>query len=114
MAIFDKREIWFDAKVLVNAVASSLRMAGSIGLPPLRPTALRFYPAEEAVEFRYEKEPIAVRITAAESGSFLVSYCVRERIPLPRLAAKKIRVEAGSIILSFETHYNGAMLSGAR
>jgi hypothetical protein len=33
----------------------------------------------------------------------LVSYCVRSRIPIPRLADKVVRVRGNSVVLSFNT-----------
>jgi hypothetical protein len=81
-----------------------LNAVGSIGLPPLRPVALRFSPQEEWIEFQYEKqEPI--QVPAAKVGAFLVSYCVRARIPLPRNSDKEIKMAANSIILSVTTFY---------
>lgn len=77
---------------------------GSIGLPASRPVALRFSPQEEWIEFHYDKgEPI--RVTAVKVGAFLVSYCVRARIPLPRNSDKEITMAVNSIILSVTTFY---------
>jgi hypothetical protein len=33
----------------------------------------------------------------------LVSYCIRARIPIARLADKDVRIEAGSVVLAFST-----------
>jgi hypothetical protein len=67
---------------------------GSIGLPASRPVALRFSPQEEWI-----------RVTAVKVGAFLVSYCVRARIPLPRNSDKEITMAVNSIILSVTTFY---------
>jgi N-acetylmuramic acid 6-phosphate (MurNAc-6-P) etherase len=36
-------------------------------------------------------------------GAMLVSYCIRARIPIARLADKDVRIEAGSVVLAFST-----------
>jgi len=102
--IVDRRQIEFDAKSLTSAIAASLNSVGSIGLPPSRPIALRFSPQEELIEFHYAKEQ-PVRVTAVKVGAFLVSYCVRAHIPLPRNSEKEITLAASSIILSVTTFY---------
>jgi hypothetical protein len=38
-------------------------------------------------------------------GALLVAYCVRARIPISRQADKDIRIEAGSVFLTFATHF---------
>jgi len=45
----------------------------------------------------------AIRMPATKFGAFLVSYCIRARIPLRRLADKVIRINASSITLCCKT-----------
>lgn len=107
IGIIDSREIEFDAKALVSAIAASMHRVVSIGLPPLRPSGVRFCPGDGVVEVLYtggEKQK-AVQVAAEKLGAFLVSYCIRARIPLPRLTGKDIRVQADFVILAFKTHY---------
>ena len=89
----------------MSAIAASLRTVAGIGLPPLRPIDLRFYPGAGVVEVRYDPgdKQEAIRMPATTFGAFLVSYCVRARIPLPRLADKVIRINASSITLCCKT-----------
>lgn len=104
ISIIDRREIEFDTKVLISAIVASSKSVSRIGLPPLRPIALQFSPNEELIEFHYDnQEPI--RVTAAKLGAFLVSYCVRARIPLPRNSDKRITVGANSLTISLMTVY---------
>lgn len=106
MPIIDRREIQFDAKVLISAITASLRTVDLIGLPPLPPVGLRLYPDENIVEFAYnDEEQATVRVAATKLGAFLVTYCVRARIPMPRFADKSVRVEADLVFLSFKTYY---------
>jgi len=94
----------------MSAIAASLRTVAGIGLPPLRPIDLRFHPKAGLVEVRYDpgdkREPI--RVPATKFGAFLVSYCIRARIPLPRFADKVIRINASSITLCCKTTFTEA------
>jgi hypothetical protein len=82
----------------------------AIGLPPFRPVNVHFRPEDGVIEFRYDtaEHPQTQRVEGAALGAFLVSYCIRARIPLPRLADKEIRVEPNAIVLRFITHYQEA------
>ena len=101
----DRRRIEFDADALVAAITSSPRAAESLGLPRAAPYGARFYPEECEVEFLYGtmQTPRAFRLKAAVVGAFLVSYCVRARLPLPRDADKRVRIEANAVILTLRT-----------
>jgi hypothetical protein len=105
MALVDRREIEFDGDSIAFAVTVALQAAEGLGLPPVKPAEIRFVPKESAVHLVYGKGPAARYITlpAEALGSLLISYCVRSRLPLPRKAAKSIRVERASCILAFRT-----------
>jgi hypothetical protein len=42
-------------------------------------------------------------VTSERLGALLMSYCIRARIPVARLADKDIRIEASAVILIFTT-----------
>jgi hypothetical protein len=107
LPIIDKRQIEFDAKVMIRAIALSSQTLGSIGLPALRPIELRFCPEEGMVEVLYDpnENHEAIRLKGASLGAFLVSYCIRAGIPMPRFADKEFRVLAHSVTVSFKTVY---------
>ena len=90
--------------MLLSAIAASLNSVASIGLPPQRPVGLRFSAQEGLVEFHYDKQQ-SIPVTAERLGAFLVSYCVRARIPLPRLSDKGVTIGAHSIRLNITTVY---------
>ncbi len=83
MAIIDRREIEFDEKALISVIAGSLQRAQAIGLPALRPTSIGFDPQANTMRVEYGTQP-TVSLSSAHLGAFLVSYCVRARIPVPR------------------------------
>ena len=101
MGIIDRREIEFDAKALVSVIGGSPQRAEAIGLRALRPAGVDFS-TEGQIRFLYEAYP-EIRVTAEALGVLLVSYCVRSRIPIPRLADKVVRVRGNSVVLSFNT-----------
>jgi len=60
----------------------------------------------QAREIRVEYEThAAVSVAFDRLGALLVAYCVRARIPISRQADKDIRIEAGSVFLTFATHF---------
>jgi hypothetical protein len=105
MTIVDRREIEFDAQALTRVIAGSLQRAHAVGLPALRPISIGFEPQQHQIRVAYEAHAHPEVVVAAERlGALLVSYCVRIRIPIPRLADKDLRIEAGSVVLAFSTH----------
>jgi hypothetical protein len=103
--IIDRHEIEFSAKLLVSAIAASLHTVDGIGLPPLRSSGVRFCPTEGLVEVQYDPPQKAIQVLSVSLGAFLVAYCIRARIPMPRLADKIIHIQANSIIVAFTTLY---------
>jgi hypothetical protein len=107
MAITERREIDFDMQSVRSVLEWSPRAAQAFGLPPLTPTAVRGNPAESAIEVIYGDLPaqrvFMLRLEAL--GAILISYCNRARIPMPRLAEKRLRVEHDqvTVILTRET-----------
>ena len=110
MRIIDRREIEFDAKSVVRAIAVSSKAAQGFGLPGMAPAGVRFHPKEGKIDVLYGSSQAlrAVSIPAEALGALLVSYCIRARIPMPRKSDKGVRVESNSIILAFRTTYDEA------
>jgi hypothetical protein len=106
MPLIDRREIEFEADVLIAAVAASPKAAQSFGLPVLMPIRVRFYPKEGEVDFLFGslQAPQAVRLKSDLVGALLVAYCLRIRIPMPKKASKGVQIEPDSVILTFRTH----------
>jgi hypothetical protein len=104
MTIIDRRELAFDARALIHVIAGSLNRAQAIGLPALRPTGIVFDPEGHRIRIVYEPQAHPeVALAAEHVGAMLVSYCIRARIPIARLADKDVRIEAGSVVLAFST-----------
>ena len=47
--------------------------------------------------------PRSLRLKAEVVGAFLVSYCIRARLPIPRNANKSVRIEANAAVLTLRT-----------
>jgi hypothetical protein len=102
--IIDRSEIRFDAEAIVGAVGGSLHTTQAFGPPMLRPDGVRFFPREGWVEFLYgaDQEQQSVYLAAEPLDALLASYCDYLGIPLPRQAAKGIRVEVDGATLAFK------------
>jgi hypothetical protein len=98
----DIRQLQFDAEALVAAVAASPRAAERLGLLRQAPFGACFHPDTQEVEFLYgnAQAPRRFRLKALAVGAFLVSYCIRARVPIPREAEKSVRIEANGVVLS--------------
>ena len=99
MAIAERREIDFDMQSVRSVLEWSPRAAQAFGLPPLTPAAVRGNPAENAIEVIYgdpsSQRVFMLRVEAL--GAILISYCNRARIPMPRLAEKRLRVDRDQV-----------------
>jgi hypothetical protein len=104
MSIIDRREIEFDGRALISLIAGSLQRAQFIGLPALRPIHISFSPQVHEIRVEYETHA-AVSVASDRLGALLVAYCVRAHIPISRRADKDIRIEAGSVFLTFAIHF---------
>jgi hypothetical protein len=105
ISIIDRRELEFDARALISIIARSARWANSVGLPSARPVRVEFDPAGSRIVLGYDGAGTDI-ITAERLGALLVSYCVRARVPLPRLAEKSVRIEANSVVVGFTTYFS--------
>jgi len=116
MLVVDRREIEFDADSLVYYLSILPREAERLGLPAMPPGAIRFDPAKGSVAAIYGKAEQArcVPIPAESLSAMLISYCMRTRIPLPRVADKIIRVAADRVVLSFKTWFDEAPVFEAK
>jgi hypothetical protein len=108
MKIIDSREIEFDAESVVKAISVSSKAAQAFGLPGMLPTGIRFHagPGKVDVVYGTSQAPQAVSLPVEALGALLVSYCVRARIPMPRVSNKGVRIEQNSVILAFKTVYD--------
>jgi hypothetical protein len=114
MKIMDRREIEFDPPSVLKAIATSPKAARGFGLPNARPTAVWFHPNDGKVDVHYGVTSVAraISITAEALGVILISYCIRTRIPMPKNAAKGIRIESNSAILEFMVRFDEAPSPG--
>jgi hypothetical protein len=105
--VVDRREIEFDGGALVYCLSVSPRAAEGFGLLGMPPRDVRFHPRDGMIDVLYgtPKAEDLVRITAESLGALLVSYCVRSRIPMPRIADKHVRVESTCVVLAFRTRF---------
>ncbi len=116
MLVVDRREIEFDGDALTYYLSILPREAEKLGLPAMPPSQIIFDPKEGAVEAVYGKGETArtVLIPPETLSAMLVSYCIRTKIPLPRVANKIIRVQADSVVLSFKTWFDEAPVFDAK
>jgi hypothetical protein len=105
MRVVDRREIEFDAGALAHYLATLPREAQSLGLPLAPPAEIRFDPAQAMVEIIYVMPDQTVRIPAETLKSMLVSYCIRSKIPIPRIADHSIQVAPDRLILALSTSF---------
>jgi hypothetical protein len=105
ISIIDRRELEFDARALISIIGRSVHWANSMGLPGSRPTSVDFNPAAGGIILNYEGKATDI-ISAERLGALLVSYCIRARIPLPKLAEKSVRIQANAVVVAFSTHYS--------
>ncbi len=103
MAIIERREIEFDAPGLLKVIACSAHAATKFGLPSMTAADVAFRPEAGCVEIVFGTGS-AARIVSLQSevlGALLVSFCMGERVPLPRGAEKAVRVEPSAVVLKF-------------
>ncbi len=116
MRVVDRREIEFDGESLICFLTVLPREAEKLDLPATPPTQIRFDAEDGSVEAVYGRgeQERAVRISHETLSALLVSYCLRTRIPLPRVADKIIRVQSCSVVLSFKTWFDEAPVFDAK
>jgi hypothetical protein len=105
MTIRERREIEFDANAIVTAIAVSSKAAQSFGLPGTPPIEVRFRPHDGEIDvvFGTTNAPMSIPIASEQLGALLLSYCIRTRIPMPKVTNKGIRIEAHCAVLAFKT-----------
>ena len=110
MLVVDRREIEFDAEALNYYLSISHAEAAALGLPASAASKIYFDAQDGYVEFVFAR-PGGVetfQLAGEQLGELLISYCLRTRIPLPRVADKIIRVEPNRIVLAFKTWFTDA------
>ncbi|HEX4171952.1 MAG TPA: hypothetical protein VHY82_05685 [Acetobacteraceae bacterium] len=90
---------------MISIIVRSVRWASSFGLPASRPSSVEFNPVDSGIILTYDGQASDI-ITAERLGALLVSYCIRARIPLPKLADKSVRIGANSVVVVFTTYYS--------
>jgi hypothetical protein len=110
MLVIDRREIEFDAAALTYYLTILPAETEKLGLSRTPPSEFRFDPEDSVVEAVYREggQVRTVVIPSETLGAILVNFCLRMRIPLPRVANKFIRVRAASVVLSFKTWFEEA------
>jgi len=116
MLVVDRREIEFDTDALTYYFSIVPDEALTLGLPAMPPTELRFDPKEGAIEVIYgeAEQARSFHIPQEALGAALVNYCIRTRIPLPRVADKIVRVTANCVVLTFKTWFDEPPVFEAR
>lgn len=101
--LVEQRQIRFSPEGLVFAIASSPAAAAALGLPPLRPRAVRLLADTSKVEVLLQggAGSRSVAIELLPLAALLLSFCFRANIPLPRRARKAARIEGDSVVLEF-------------
>ncbi len=110
MLVVDRREIEFDAEALNYYLSVLHDEAEALGLPASRGYKIHFDAKNGNVAFvcMQSNSEKTITISAEHLGEVLISYCLRTRIPLPRVADKVIRVEPNRIVLTFKTWFTEA------
>ena len=110
MLVVDRREIEFDAEALNYYLSVAHAEAALLGLPASAASQIHFDAKQGNVAFVFLQAGVAEKfdIAAELLGELLISYCLRTRIPLPRVADKIIRVEPNRIVLTFKTWFTEA------
>lgn len=110
MLVVDRREIEFDADALNYYLSVSHAEAAALGLPATAASKIYFDAQDGNVEFVFARPGgiETIQVAAEQLGELLISYCLRTRIPLPRVADKIIRVEPNRIVLTFKTWFTEA------
>lgn len=105
ISIIDKREIAFDAHILLRVIRGSAAKLANIGLPATEPAGLSFDPERGTVVLSYAGEPREVSVAANHLGALLVSYCIRAGIPVVRHAEKTVHVRSGAVVVAWTINY---------
>jgi hypothetical protein len=103
VSIIEQRELAFDLEAVRRVLEWSPRSAQAFGLPPLIPQAVQCDPAAGTIEVTYgELTSTRVFVLRAEAlGAILIAYCNRAGMPVPRYAAKAVRVDREQVVVLF-------------
>ena len=107
MVVIDRREISFENRAVLEAVACNAKLTRQLGLPSGMPTALELDSGLNRVDITYKEHPEHTFPICAENlAAFLIAYCTRIGVPLPRSADKSIDVCEAHVRLTIVTHVN--------
>ena len=108
--IAERRELRFGPAALRRMIAWLLDSATAHGLPPTLPDGIELLPHDNRVDLVYGQGPAALpfALQAETLGMLLIAYCIRARVPLPRVAQKQVRVGAHYVALVFHLEHSQA------
>ena len=98
MPLSEKRELSFGPLAICTAFGSAAALARSMGLPPGAPIAIHFTADGSGIVLSWG-EGTEVSLPSDKLAAFLVAFCIRTRIPMPRGAEKTLRLEGGMAVL---------------
>jgi hypothetical protein len=105
MPIAEQRAIQFDAAGVLRAIAGLSGTASQVGLPAVPATGVSFDAEGQCVVLEYggsSPQP-SVRLKSESLCAVLLASCIRQRLPIPRHAAKTVEVQRGSAVLRLRT-----------
>jgi hypothetical protein len=107
VVVTDRREITFESRVVLEAIACNAKLARQLGLPSGTPTEVQFNASQNRVDITYEGRTLhTLSICAEDLAAFLIAYCTRIGVPLPRNADKSIHICETHVQLTVLAHIN--------
>ncbi len=106
--IIERRELRFGPAALKRVVGWLLGAAAAHGLPPAAPEGIELLPQDNRVDLVYGQGSAArsFSLQVEALGMLLIAYCIRARIPMPRVAHKEVRVGERYVSLVFHLEHS--------
>lgn len=103
----DQRQIRFSPAALIAAIGMSPSAAAALGLPPLKPHAVRLLADSNRIEVLFHTSGgfRSVALELLPVAALLLSFCFRAKIPLPRKARKAARIDGEMLVLDFSLDF---------
>jgi hypothetical protein len=100
MAIIERREIIFDVDEVFDALSKlEEAVAASLKLPRGRPLKVEFDTDAVGVTVQYNASELWVTLDGPRLAAFLMNWCHRKRVPLPKRATKSIGMTTNNVSL---------------
>ncbi len=108
--ITERRELRFGPEALKRVVGWLLGAAAAHGLPAATPEGIELLPHDNRVDLIYGQGSAArsFSLQVEALGMLLIAYCIRTRVPMPRVAHKQVRVGARYVALVFHLEHSQA------